>query len=450
MTHGCEAQTPRLARRAHLVAACDARVARPSGRGRRDRGPPALATSVATCFAVLALTGVALMTTYSPSPQSAWASVFYVQFVESNGWVVRGFHFWAAQSLFVLAGLHIVHGALCASYRTPREIAWWLTLLVIALAIAEGITGGLLPWDQRGWWARVVEGNIVGLAPGIGGWIQQMILGGSELGALGLTRAYAIHVVVLPLVLCVVLWTRRSLVQRHGWHGETGPTRPYSKQLARSAVVGAVVVLALFALITATHGAPLESPADPMSDYPARPEWFLLPLFELRKFFHGSMEFFGTTTAPLVAGLYFAMLPWLDKPSRSRALSLAPAGAIVAGVLALAVAPSRKDAHDEHYAKQRAKVDARRLPPWSWHMKGVPPAGALAMVRQDPELRGRDLFEQHCASCHVMGDLGDPKKATATKLDGWGTTQLDHRDDARPRRRRILRSRALQAADAQR
>ena len=45
------------------------------------------------------------------------------------------------------------------------------------------------------------------------------------------------------------------------------------------------------------------------------------------------------------------------------------------------------------------------------------------MVRADPELRGRDLFDQHCASCHVLGDLGDPKKATAAKLDGWGTSK---------------------------
>ena len=106
--------------------------------------------AVATCFGVLALTGLLLMTAYAPSPQAAWASVHYVQFVQPGGWVVRGLHFWAAQSLFVLAAVHVVHGALAASYRKPGEIGWWLTLLVLVLAVAEGITGGLLPWDQLG------------------------------------------------------------------------------------------------------------------------------------------------------------------------------------------------------------------------------------------------------------------------------------------------------------
>ncbi len=55
-------------------------------------------------------------------------------------------------------------------------------------------------------------------------------------------------------------------------------------------------------------------------------------------------------------------------------------------------------------------------------------------MQNDPELRGRDLFAKHCASCHVLGDLGDAEKATATNLDGWGTpawiTAMIHDPDA--------------------
>jgi ubiquinol-cytochrome c reductase cytochrome b subunit len=158
-----------------------------------------------------------------------------------------------------------------------------------------------------------------------------------------------------------------------------------------------------------------------MSDYPARPEWFLLTLFELRKFFHGAGEFWGTTLLPGAAVLLLAALPFLDRPPRPRVLAVASALAVFAGAGVLSWMAWRKDAHDEVYAKQRAKADARATAAVKLAMNGVPPAGALEMVRQDPELRGRDLFDQHCASCHVLGDAGDPKKATATKLDGWGT-----------------------------
>ena len=384
----------------------------------------AMAASVATCFVVLALTGLTLMTAYGASPQAAWASVHYVQFVQERGWVVRGLHYWAAQSLIVLAALHVVHGAFVASYRKPREVAWWMTLGVLGLAVAGGITGGLLPWDERGWWARVVEGNIVGLAPGVGTWIQEMMQGGAELGALGLSRMYAVHVVLLPALLVAMLLVRRGIARRYGWTDTEGATSTQGALLARNVVVAALVLLALFAMAGAAHGAPLEAPADPMGDYPARPEWFLMTLYELRKLFHGAGEFFATTLAPMVAGLYLALLPWIDRPGRSRvALVMAPVVLIFAGAVGLGGMAWRKDARDEMFMKQRAKADLRAAAAARLAMGGVPPEGAMAMVRADPELRGRDLFDQHCASCHVLGDLGDPKKATASKLDGWGTTQ---------------------------
>src|SRR5579863_4146654 len=59
----------------------------------------AMAASVATGFVVLVLTGLVLMTAYSPSPQTAWASVHFVQFVQDRGWIVRGLHHWASDGL---------------------------------------------------------------------------------------------------------------------------------------------------------------------------------------------------------------------------------------------------------------------------------------------------------------------------------------------------------------
>jgi ubiquinol-cytochrome c reductase cytochrome b subunit len=345
--------------------------------------------------------------------------------VQDRGWIVRGLHYWAAQSLIVLAALHIIHGAFVASYRRPREVAWWVTLVLLALVIGEGITGGLLPWDERGWWARVVEGNIVGLAPGVGAWLQQMMQGGSELGALGLTRIYTMHVALLPALLLGALWLRRSIVRRHGWvQTERTQSLAYRVQLARSVVVAVVVLVVVFSLTGATHGAPLEAPADPMGDYPARPEWFLMTLFELRKLFHGAGEFFGTNLGPMVAGGYLALLPFIDRPGRSRPVFvMAPVVLIFAGAVGIGGYAARKDSRDAVLGKQRAKAERRATAAVELAMNGIPPEGALAMVRSDPELRGRDLFEQKCSSCHVLGDLGDPKKATATKLDGWGTTK---------------------------
>ena len=58
--------------------------------------------------------------------------------------------------------------------------------------------------------------------------------------------------------------------------------------------VGVVVVLVL-----AEGGANLDAPADPSSsDYPARPEWYFLSLFQMLKYFPGSREMIGTIVIP--------------------------------------------------------------------------------------------------------------------------------------------------------
>ncbi len=387
----------RIAWRASVQAFLEAPVARSSGWG------AAIGASVAACFGVLALTGVVLMTVYAPAPQSAWASVHYVQYVLPGGSILRGLHYWAAQALLVLAAVHIAHGAFMASYRKPREVAWWLTLAVLGLAVGEGITGGLLPWDERGWWARLVEGNITGLAPVAGGFLQQMMQGGAELGALGLSRAYALHILLLPSALGLALWARGKVSLSAASAASSSPDARL-RNLARTTVVGATVVIALLALVAAVQP-PLEAPADPMGNYPARPEWFLMTLFGLRKFFHGVGEVLGTTLLPGAAAMYLALLPWIDRPGRARAMTLAPVVLIFAGALAIGVMPLLKDRHDESYLKPRAQADARAAAAVRLAMGGVPPEGALAMVRLDPELHGQDLFGRHCAGCHVLGDL---------------------------------------------
>ncbi len=321
--------------------------------------------------------------------------------------------------------MHVVHGALTASYRKPGEIGWWLTLLVLGLAVAEGITGGLLPWDQLGWWARVVEGNIAGLAPVIGGFVQQMIAGGSELGALGLARAFTIHVMLLPPLIALASSGAAAFAAGRAPGPSAAASDPAGAHARRAQRVrrraGALRVESSRSRAVA-HGAPLDAPADPRRLSGAARAWFLdADVPACAHFFHGAMEFWGTSLVPGAAAGFLVMLPFLDRPGRSRALVVGGVIAIFGGAIVLGLVAHSHDAHDAQYRKQRAKADAKATAAIALAMNGVPPAGPLAMVNSDPELRGRDLFDKHCASCHVLGDLGDAEKATATKLDGWGT-----------------------------
>ncbi|HVK68294.1 MAG TPA: cytochrome b6, partial [Polyangium sp.] len=72
-----------------------------------------------------AVTGVLLMTVYSPSATTAWASVAYLQQKVPAGWIVRGLHQFGAQAAIVLAVIHVGYAIARGAYRKPRELTYW-------------------------------------------------------------------------------------------------------------------------------------------------------------------------------------------------------------------------------------------------------------------------------------------------------------------------------------
>lgn len=383
-------------------------------------------------FTVQMVTGVLLMSAYAPSAETAWASVHYITFKMPGGWIVRGLHHFGSQMMVILLGMHIAQVAIYGAYKKPRELNWWFGLMLLAVTLGFALTGYLLPWDQKGYWATQVATNIAGTSPGIGKELQQILQGGPAYGNLTLTRFYSLHVAVLPASLIGLLAIHIALFRKHGVTPKAGAdtTRVdafFPKQLVMDLGAGTIVLAVMFALAWTEHGAPLDAPADPASDYPARPEWYFLPLFELLKYFHGPLEMVGTMGIPLIVGVYLFALPLLDKHAttslRPRMKILAPLFLGGAAIVFLTSNALRADAHDARFQKERVKANERAHIATTIAMKGVPVQGPLWMLENDPELRGEKLFRDKCASCHVLGTIGDPKEARAPRLDGWGTEE---------------------------
>ncbi|MEP7123986.1 MAG: cytochrome b N-terminal domain-containing protein [Byssovorax sp.] len=380
---------------------------------------------------VQGITGWLLMSAYAPSATTAWASTAYISHQISGGWLVRGLHHFGAQAMIVLLAAHLVQTALYGAYRKPRELNWYFGLALLGVTLGFALTGYLLPWDQKGYWATRVATSIVGTIPLVGGYFQRILVGGPEYGHLTLTHFYALHVGVLPAITAILVAGHVALFRRHGVTPPTSADRKkvdrfYPRQVAKDLAVGLGVLLVLFILAARDHGAPLDAPADPASDYPARPEWYFLALFEALKWFKGALEPVGAVGIPLLVMGYLIALPLVDKgPDRSlraRARYLAPLA--IFGLLAgLLTAKSRHaDESDEAYQKARVVADTRAARAIALAAQGVPPEGPLAMLRDDPEDRGRALFTQHCVACHRLGDLTPAQgKATAPDLTGFGT-----------------------------
>ena len=164
--------------------------------------------------------------------------------------------------------------------------------------------------------------------------------------------------------------------------------------IVEDAIASTLVILVVIAFAV-LFGTPLEGQADPTNTgYVPRPEWYFLFLFQLLKYFPGSLEWVGVVVLPLLFFAFLILLPFLDRgPRRSpryRPISSAIAVISVVGVAFL-----------------------------TWQaVLTTPPA--LADDRNSrltaTEVVGRELVDaQGCRSCHTIAGQGG---TAGPSLDG--------------------------------
>ena len=274
-----------------------------------------------------------------PQRQTAWESVYYIQHQTSGGWLLRGIHHFMAQAMVVLMGLHLMQVVIDGAYCAPREVNFWLGLVLMQIVLGLSLTGYLLPWDQKGYWATRVATNLLSLVPAVGPYLQQLVVGGSDYGHHTLTRFFALHAGVLPVRSCCFsccMWrcfvatasatsnrpsARRHVLARPGAQGR----RRVPGGADRRAGDDRAHPIKLFSgsegePLSVSHlGAELGAPADPSNQYSAaRPEWYFLFLFQFLKLFEGwgeRGELLGAIVIPSLVLLALALMPLIGAGS---------------------------------------------------------------------------------------------------------------------------------------
>jgi len=366
-----------------------------------------------------AATGILLAAFYAPSSTTAWASVAFIQDQVTLGWFVRGLHSFGASAMVILSCLHLGQTLIFGAYRAPREMNWIVGVAMLGLVLAFALTGYLLPWDQKGYWATQVATSIMGTLPVLGPAVQRLLQGGASYGNYTLTHFFALHTYILPAVIFGLLALHVYLFRRHGvtpkWNVPpdelTRKTQPFwPDQLFRDVVACGVTFLVIALLTIRSHGVELDAPADPASSYLARPEWYFLPLFELLKYFEGPLEIVGTLVIPGLAGGALVALPFLDRsPSRDprrRMVVLGGAGAGFAGLMALGLMAVRHDRNDPGFAKQQVIAHEKAALARRLAGKGVAPEGGVAVYQNDPLYQVRSIWDDKCAGCHALSGQG--------------------------------------------
>ena len=392
-------------------------------------------STLVVAFLTQLVTGVFLWMAYSPSTQTAWESVFYIQFEMTGGWLLRGIHHFMAQAMVVLLALHLVQVVWDGAYRAPRELNFVLGMVLMLIVMGLSLTGYLLPWDQKGYWATNVSTELASQAPLAGAAIKKLAVGGSHYGHQTLTRFFALHAGVLPGLLILVLTLHVALFRRHGLHAKDPARAPdamfWPDQLLKDTVASLGVLLAVIVLTLQFGGADLAAPADPANPYnAARPEWYFLFLFQFLKWFPGEAEVWGAFIIPGLVVTVMFLMPWIGRTRGGHLLNVAFLLLLMGGAVLLTLGAVRDDNYARWYektdatqskyeasqaylrAKREAHREAERVIALAKSPSKIPPTGALTLVYDDPYLQGPKLFRRHCAGCHNYLDPSQPEAET--------------------------------------
>lgn len=289
-------------------------------------------------FSIQIITGLMLLFYYQPTVSDAHASVQYITHYISGGALIRNMHTWAASAMIFCLLVHLITTFAMKAFVKPREVTWITGILLLLLTFAFGFTGYLLPWHQI-----AVNATKVGLEsieeagrylPGALSdapvRIKELIQGDATVGQATLSRFYALHVVVLPLMVIGLIGLHLLQVQLHGM--SQGVDKPTGKSerffpffVLKDFSLWGMVFLVLFVVALSLpfesfFSYPLFEPYDPLGSTPdgIKPEWFFYFVYYPLEL----LPFWVVMVLQKVAIIVLLLAPWIFKHSSRRTLSV--------------------------------------------------------------------------------------------------------------------------------
>ena len=289
---------------------------------------------LATVVLVIQLvTGIFLTMNYKPSATDAFASVEYIMRDVEWGWLIRYMHSTGASFFFVVVYLHMFRAMLYGSYKKPRELIWIIGMLIFLVLMAEGFAGYLLPWGQMSYWGAQVIISLFGAIPGIGEALVEFIRGDYSISDITLNRFFALHVIVLPLLLVALVFVHIVALHHVGSNNpdgieikeHKGPDGvpldgvPFHPHHTSKDLVGIIVFLMIFFGVVffapEMGGMFLEHANFEPANMTATPEhiapvWYYTPYYAILRAVPSKLWGFVLFAIAVILPLF---LPWLDR-----------------------------------------------------------------------------------------------------------------------------------------
>lgn len=289
-----------------------------------------------TFFVVQVVTGIWLTMYYKPDSELAFSSIQHIMRDVHYGWLLRYLHAVGPTALFFAIYMHMGRGLYYGSYRKPRELLWWLGLLIFLSFMAEAFMGYLLPWGQMSFWGATVITNLFTAIPVVGDEFTIWLRGDFAVGDATLTRFFSFHTTLMPIaVIGLLLVFHLSALHKVGSSNPTGvevdksdprqvvPFSPYfvTKDLWFISLVLTVFLFFVFFMPDFFLEPVNNEPANPLkTPLHIVPEWYFLPFYAILRSIPnkllGVVALFGSI-------IIMAFLPYLDR-SEAKSASYRP------------------------------------------------------------------------------------------------------------------------------
>jgi ubiquinol-cytochrome c reductase cytochrome b/c1 subunit len=277
---------------------------------------------------VMLLTGIFLVMNYSSHTSLAFDSVERIMRDVNYGWLIRYLHMNGASMFFILVYIHMFRNLYYGSYKAPREVLWWVGIVIYLAMMATGFLGYVLPWGQMSFWGATVITNLFSAFPVVGESIVTLLWGGFSVDNPTLNRFFSLHY-LLPFVIVglvvIHVWALHTVksnnplgVEMKG-EADSIPFHPYYT-IKDMFGIGLFLMFFLAFVFWAPNffGEPDNYiPANPMVTPPhIVPEWYYLPFYAILRSFTIDLWIIPAklqgVVAMFAAILILFFLPWLD------------------------------------------------------------------------------------------------------------------------------------------
>jgi len=270
---------------------------------------------------IMIVSGLLLSMHYVAQADLAFDSVEHIMRDVNYGWLIRYIHSVGASMFFLIVYIHIARGLYYGSYKSPREVLWWLGIIIFLLMIATAFLGYTLPWGQMSFWGATVITNLFSAVPLIGDNIVTWLLGGFSIDNPTLNRFYSLHFLI-PFIIVGVVFLHIVSLHKVGSNNPIGidltlkqekiPFHPYYtiKDFFGFGVFFIIFSIFIFFLPNSLGHPNNYIPADPLiTPEHIVPEWYFLPFYAILRAI--PFKLLGVL-AMLGSILILFVLPWLD------------------------------------------------------------------------------------------------------------------------------------------